>query len=132
MNTKTITFSVIAALFIGAYVALCSIGLSDNACLVFCLSIAFAAAAILCAAVDYYMEYSQVRSIRNKIDKQESDIQDLKKDIETMKKKPKESSPEEISKRNGDLQEMLKKLTNFGEALNQVKKELEDKLSKKN
>ena len=48
-----------------------------------------------------------------------------------MKKKPKESSPEEISKRNGDLQEMLKKLTNFGEALNQVKKELEDKLSKK-
>lgn len=132
MNTKTITFSVIAALFIGAYVALCSIGLSDNACLVFWLSIAFAAAAILCAAVDYYMEYSQVRSIRNKIDRQESDIQDLKKVIETMKKKPKESSPEEISKRNGDLQEMLKKLTNFGEALNQVKKELEDKLSKKN
>lgn len=132
MNTKTITFCVFAALFIGAYVALCSIGLSDNACLVFWLSIVFAAAAILCAAVDYYMEYSLVRSIRNKIDKQESDIQDLKKVIETMKKKPKKSSPEEISKRNGDLQEMLKKLTNFGEALNQVKKELEDKLSKKN
>lgn len=126
MNTKTITLSVFATLFMGAYVVLCSMGLSGNACVAFWLSIAFAAAALLCVAADYYVDLCEVRDIRAKVTEQEKNIENLKLKVEDMKVPSKKASIKEIQKHNGELQDLLKKLTNFGDALNQVKKELDE------
>lgn len=126
MNTKIITFCVFATLFMGAYVALCSIGLSGNACAALWLSILSVTAAILCTVADYHVENCKIRSICNKVTEQESKIKKMKSEVEGKKVPAKEASPADVQKHNGELQDLLKKLTDFGEALNQVKKELNE------
>lgn len=121
MNTKIITFGVFATLFMGAYFVLCHAELSSSVALG--LSIAFAAASLLCAVLDYCGEYHKISCIRKTVTDIEGKIKEIKKDVES-KKKPEEVKPEDIQKHNGELQDLLKKLTNFGDALNQVKTEL--------
>ncbi len=125
MNTKIITFCVFATLFMGAYVTLCCCHLHYHACAVLWLSIAFAAAALLWAGVDSLLYFCGIRRIRNKIAELGKNISDVKGNVEELKVTDRPTVDDKIKEHNDQLQTMLVKLTNFGNAMNQLKEELD-------
>jgi hypothetical protein len=120
MNTKVITFSVFAVIFIGAAVGCYSLGCETLADTSEILSVAFVVAAFLSALVDVCRNL-KLCCLNGKMKKLKAELDAVKKTIEE-KTVPvaQPTDPEKVAEQNKELQNHLGKLAEIGESLNRI------------
>lgn len=132
MNTKTITFCVFAALFMGAAVFLDINSQSNLDCWLLCVAMVFVLAALTCAAADLILavRHDELLKSKRKLQAEIKQLEDKKDNFEKEIKKIEDKNKEladmgverikQLEQKNKELQKQLTKVCEIPQRLDLI------------